>query len=245
MINKEYSDSILVSIIIVVYNTVSTIERAINSVLSQEGQIELLIIDGGSTDGTLDVIGRYEQSLAYWVSGPDRGIYDAMNKGIEKAQGEWLYFLGADDILHKDVLHEIIPVFHNPCLKLVYGSVIYDNAKVVQSSLGYKMLLQNTIHHQAAFYHKSLFEHFRYDTNFKIIADYELNLIAYLKKIYALQIKTNVALCGSGGTSFNTDISLKETNLIRGKHIRGKLNLILSFILRMKYFLHYVLLRKI
>ena len=89
-----------ISIITVSYNAAKTIEQTISSVVNQTYQdIEYIIIDGGSTDGTMDIIRKYEDRIAYWISEPDKGIYDAMNKGIDVATGDYVYFLGADDRL--------------------------------------------------------------------------------------------------------------------------------------------------
>lgn len=87
-----------VSVITVCYNAVSAIQRTILSVLSQTYEnIEYIIIDGKSTDGTLAIIKKYESRIAFWLSEPDNGIYDAMNKAIDKATGEWVLFMNADD----------------------------------------------------------------------------------------------------------------------------------------------------
>ena len=88
----------LITIITVAYNAVKDIENTILSVLNQTyPNIEYIIIDGGSTDGTLDIIKKYEDKISYWVSEPDKGIYDAMNKGTLKATGVWLNFMNAGD----------------------------------------------------------------------------------------------------------------------------------------------------
>ena len=102
-----------ISIITVVYNGASTLEQTILSVLKQTySRIEYIIIDGGSKDGTVDIIKKYQDRIAYWVSEPDEGIYDAMNKGIRHASGDWIYFLGADDILY-NILHCMTTAFVN------------------------------------------------------------------------------------------------------------------------------------
>ncbi|MGP1366243.1 MAG: glycosyltransferase family 2 protein [Schwartzia sp. (in: firmicutes)] len=89
-----------ISIITVSYNAASTIEKTILSVIGQVyPNIEYIVIDGGSPDGTVEIIRKYGEKIAYWVSEPDEGIYDAMNKGIRRATGDYLYFLGADDWL--------------------------------------------------------------------------------------------------------------------------------------------------
>ncbi|MDH5645697.1 MAG: glycosyltransferase, partial [Candidatus Heimdallarchaeota archaeon] len=88
----------LVTIITAVLNGVDTLERTILSVISQSyTNIEYIIIDGGSTDGTIDIIRKYEHAIDCWVSESDTGIYDAWNKGVRLSNGEWIAFLGADD----------------------------------------------------------------------------------------------------------------------------------------------------
>lgn len=87
-----------ISVITVCFNAVDTLERTIESVLGQTySDIEYIIIDGGSTDGTVDIIYKYAERITYWVSEPDKGIYDAMNKGIKVATGEWTNFMNAGD----------------------------------------------------------------------------------------------------------------------------------------------------
>ena len=86
------------SIITVTYNAAPYLERTVLSVLSQSyPDIEYLIIDGQSTDGTVDIIRQYESGIAYWVSEPDKGLYDAMNKGLRRATGDYVWFLNAGD----------------------------------------------------------------------------------------------------------------------------------------------------
>src|SRR5688572_26809863 len=94
-----------VSIITAVYNGDLYLEQTIQSVLAQTyANIEYIVIDGGSKDGTVAILKKYASKLAYWVSEPDKGIYDAWNKGVQAATGEWIAFLGADDLLFPDTI---------------------------------------------------------------------------------------------------------------------------------------------
>ena len=142
----------LISIITVSYNAVKTIEDTIVSVLGQTySNIEYIIIDGGSTDGTLDIIKKYEDKITYWVSEPDKGIYDAMNKGILKATGDYLFFLGADDKITCN-FNDIIHLFKDKNT-VYYGDVLfgeegkkYDGEFNTNKSVSYTHLTLPTIY---------------------------------------------------------------------------------------------------
>lgn len=126
---KSFNDKPLVTVITVVFNGQKSLEQTIQSVLRQScDNVEYIIIDGGSTDGTLDIIQKYEEVIDYWISESDKGIYDAMNKGIDLATGEWINFLNAGDKLYNDNI--LCTVFcKNDVSKyfLIYGdSEIFD-----------------------------------------------------------------------------------------------------------------------
>ncbi|NJL12522.1 MAG: glycosyltransferase [Microscillaceae bacterium] len=100
-----------ISIVTPSYNQGQYIEEAILSVIGQNyPNLEYIIIDGGSTDNTIEIIKKYEKHITYWVSEKDKGIYDAMNKGIDVATGEWIYFLGTDDLLSDNILIKIFQI---------------------------------------------------------------------------------------------------------------------------------------
>ncbi|GAB4036916.1 glycosyltransferase family 2 protein [Spirosoma jeollabukense] len=220
----------LVSIITVVYNAKSTLEDTIESVLGQKQDLfEYWIIDGGSTDGSIDIIQKYENQLAGWISEPDKGIYDAMNKGIDRAKGDWLYFLGADDLLVDGILNKITSQF-KPSLKVVYGDVLYTTGGIMRSHIGVRCLLENRLHHQGAFYHKDLFDEFRYNQKFSVAADYELTLRIYLQKQPTLYIPSIISVFASGG--YSTLGGSADVNAIRGIYLKNPLlNASLSVIL--------------
>lgn len=120
---------IVFSIITVTYNAAPLLERTIKSILGQSeaGNIEFLIIDGGSTDGTVDMIRRYESDLAYWVSEPDKGLYYAMNKGIQKATGDYVWFMNAGDVIHTSATVEKL----TRIAKTEYPDIIYGETNIV------------------------------------------------------------------------------------------------------------------
>ena len=151
-----------ISIITVSYNAVSTIEETILSVIKQSYvNIEYIIIDGGST---------------YWVSEHDNGIYDAMNKGIAYATGDWIYFLGADDLLVRDIINKVYP-YLNLKQGIVYGNVyMIGKQKKYDGKFSSLMLVTRNIPHQATFYSKKIFCNYSYNLEYVYLADYYLNL---------------------------------------------------------------------
>ncbi|NID11654.1 glycosyltransferase family 2 protein [Fibrivirga algicola] len=226
----------LISIITVTYQAGKTLEKSIISVINQKLQFDYIIIDGGSNDETINIINKYCDKISYWVSEPDNGIYDAMNKGLSKASGEWIYFLGADDILEDDALLNIKPYLRYPYL-MVCGDIIFDTGHHVRSFLNNRIWLQNTVHHQATFYKRILFHAFKYDVSYKAIADYELNLKIFVNGYSFLYVPLTLARCKSNGISSQMKISLVETNLIREKFLgKGYNQKLLSSLLRVYYF---------
>ena len=168
-----------ISIITPNYNYGRTVEEAIRSVLLQGyPNLEYIIIDGGSADNSLEIIKRYERWLGYWVSESDEGIYDAINKGIKVASGEWIYVLGSDDILyHNKVLYEAFSDSNNINADIIYGNVFFKySQKKYLGKFNFGKLQRQNICHQAIFFRKKVFKILGlYDTTYKILADYEFN----------------------------------------------------------------------
>ena len=118
------------SIITITYNAVRLVEQTLLNVLSQSyPNIEYIVIDGGSTDGTVDIIRRYESGLAYWVSEPDKGIYDAMNKGLQKATGDYVWFINAGDTLcSSDTVQSVVSKLQK---RKALPDIIYGETNIV------------------------------------------------------------------------------------------------------------------
>ena len=178
----------LISVITVVLNGAKYLEDCILSVIGQTyDHVEYILIDGGSTDGSLDIMKKYEHAIDYWVSEPDRGIYDAMNKGISLSSGDWICVLGADDYLSRnDVLAKMTSHLTgcDSTVKLVYGSVaMIDGNKTlcvigeawskVKESLSHAM----SVPYPGLMHRRSWFERYGlYDTSYRIVSDYEMLL---------------------------------------------------------------------
>lgn len=181
-----------VSVITVCYNAEEFIEQAINSVLKQKYEnIEYIIIDGASTDSTVSIINKYKSKLAFFLSEPDNGMYEAMNKGIAAATGDILYFLNSDDMFYDEyVINKIVNIFqNNKDIELIYGSVFVIRDPLTNDSfirsynhMTKSFFVYDGIYQQAIFYKADLFKKCGYfDENYKIVGDYEWLLRAFYK----------------------------------------------------------------
>ncbi|MCF2491098.1 glycosyltransferase family 2 protein [Dyadobacter sp. CY347] len=178
---EQRDNSPLITIITVVYNAVQTLENTIKSVLDQSYlNIQYIIVDGASTDGTHLILDKYRDKLAKVISEQDSGIYDAMNKGLTHATGDWVYFLGADDILATtDVIQEAVSRFQNPA-KIYYGDTFLKNSnRVYQGEVNARKFFLCNISHQAIFYPQTVYRSNRYDLKYKYFADHIHNLEIY------------------------------------------------------------------
>lgn len=165
-----------ISIVTPSYNQGQFIEETIRSALLQGyPNLEYIIIDGGSTDNSVEIIKKYESWLAYWVSEKDRGVYDAMNKAIKYATGDWLYFLGADDIL-VNCLHKVSSFLRRKDT-IYYGDVYLPHKnKTYAGQFRWHTLVSKNINHQSIFYPRQVFECCSYNLKYSVYADYDLNL---------------------------------------------------------------------
>lgn len=175
----SYPGRPVISVITVVFNGVKDLAATIQSVTNQHyDNVEYLVIDGGSTDGTLDVIRLHDGEIGYWLSEPDSGVYDAMNKAIDKASGDWLLFLGAGDLL-LNCLHKVAPLLCDP-FTVYYGDVYMPGKhRLYDGRFSPHKLSRINIPHQATFYPKALFDEYRFDLRYPILADYDLNIRAF------------------------------------------------------------------
>jgi len=203
-----------VSVLTVVYNNATTISSAIESVLQQSYvDIEFIIVDGGSTDGTLDKISQYRNSIHTLISEPDKGIYDAMNKGLSKASGEIICILNSDDIYSDQfVIQKVVDKFQASNIDGVYGDLHYVDAKDTNVVLRrwisgeYKpdsFLFGWMPPHPSFFVRRDIYEKFGvFNTKLKSAADYELMLrFIHKHKIKIAYIQEVLVKMRSGGVS--------------------------------------------
>ena len=179
----------MISVLVAVFKGAKTLQHCIDSVASQTyPHKELIVVDGGSTDGTRTILERNANKLAYWVSEPDRGIYHAWNKALDRMRGDWICFLGADDYFWSpDVLERFAPILEKayPPTRVVYGQVAIMNqgggemfrAGEGWGTAGKRFTDIMSLAHPGLMHHRSLFEtHGRFDESFQIAGDYELLL---------------------------------------------------------------------
>lgn len=210
-----------ISIITVSFNSLKTIERTIKSVLNQNyKKTEYIIIDGGSTDGTVDIIKKYSQKLFYWISESDNGIYDAMNKGLKKATGEIIGIINSDDWYEIDALNNIAEAFiKNNDVDVIHGILkVYNSNEFVYMYAQPANFLEKTmIEHPTCFIRKSVYNKVgEYDMKYKIAADYDL-LIRIKRDGYKFmlldKVIANFALSGISSDNFKStieDIDIKS-----------------------------------
>ena len=170
------------SVVTINYNNKDGLQRTIQSVVSQTlRNFEYIVIDGGSTDGSQEVIEQYADHIRYWVSEPDKGIYNAMNKGILAAHGEYINFLNSGDFFYDNkVLENTLPYLK---ADIVHGK-IYDQSKeklpyLVDHIPTMYYLYDSSMQHPATFFRKELFKDSLYDENYKIVSDWKF----YIDKI--------------------------------------------------------------
>ena len=188
------TDGPLFSIVIPTFRCAEKLECSIASVLGQPRDLfELIVIDGNSRDDTLDVL-RAHQSDLRWISEPDRGVYDAMNKGIALSTGRYLYFLGAGDCLRENVLTRVVPYLPASKIGFVYGDVFMHDKDVVWDGPWTPDKFRNrTPCQQAIFYDRRIFtRQGLFEQRFKTMADYAMNIRCFgdrrIVKLYINQI---------------------------------------------------------
>ena len=218
MTNKPF-----LTIILPVFNGEKTITGTLGSIHEQTfHNLEVLIMDGGSTDRTVDLVQSLNLPFSMRLfSQRDKGVYDAMNKGIELARGEWVLFLGADDRLHdKDVLKKFFHQ-HEADSDLVYGDILFEKRrKRYAGKFNRWKILDMNISHQAMFYRKELFTRFgKYDLSFPLLADYAFNLQLFarrdVKKQYLPMIVSVFGEEGLSSTSRDPVFKKARTRLVR------------------------------
>ena len=170
-----------ISVITVVYNDVNNIEETILSVLSQSyPNVEYIIIDGDSTDGTIEIIKKYNSRIPYWISEKDEGIYDAMNKGLKYASGDWAIFMNSGDWFYDEtVIEKVFSDKYSSAVGVIYGAVEFRfaNEKIIQQPYSLPHILKGmAFSHQSAFVRTSLLKQSPYNVHFRIVADYEFFL---------------------------------------------------------------------
>ena len=196
------------SVITINFNNRDGLRKTIESVVNQTFKdFEYIIIDGGSTDGSVEVIKEYADRIDYWVSEPDKGIYNAMNKGIDVAKGEYCNFMNSGDVfVNNNILLEIEDLLID--VGIVYGRAVYSDGRMAlerQSDIPDLIhFFSNTISHQASFISAKMLKRYHYDERLRIVSDWKFFVQAFVleqcsyrnvDKIINVQESVGASLC--------------------------------------------------
>ena len=227
---KSYDNKPLISVVTVVHNGEKHLKQTINSVIAQDyDNVEYIIIDGGSTDGTLDIIKKYEDQINYWVSEPDSGIYDAMNKGISLCTGDYIAFLNADDWYPENSIELVV----NASIKLkpdyIFGDMdLYNENVFVGKRKPYKYKYGTPMGHQAFFVKTSLMKESPFDITYKMAADYDFMIKLIKTNHSCIQVNKSLANFRITGASSITNLD-QEYFMIYKEHF-GLLEAIMFYV---------------
>jgi glycosyltransferase involved in cell wall biosynthesis len=191
----------LISVITVSYNAAASIDKCIQSVKNQSFKnYEHIIIDGLSTDGTVNILKAHENDITYWRSEKDTGIYNAMNKAIKYASGQYFLFLGADDELMSGFSEMALLLADPACI--YYGDFIFETLRKAGGKFDAYRFSKACICHQNIFYPKVVFKKYQYNEKYPINADYHLNLKLWADKTIKFEYHPIViAMFSSAGVS--------------------------------------------
>jgi len=222
MDNKELK----ISIITVCLNSERYLERTIKSVIGQTYKnIEYIVIDGGSVDNTHNIVNKYKDKIDCFISEKDAGIYDAMNKGIGLAKGDFLYFLNSDDQIYSaGTIEKAASYLKTRKVDFLYGDMLCHDQngsdiilKRYPKRLNKRFFLRGPLGHSSTFFHRSCFEKVGYfDTRYKISGDYEWYLRGLFNhRLKAQYIEEIVSVFQLGGASRDTKILLSEMKSVQ------------------------------
>lgn len=215
----------LISIITTSTNSEKHIEQTIQSVLSQSyTNIEYIIMDGGSSDGTLDIIQKYSDKIKYCVSEADQGVYDAINKGILHSSGDLVGIIHSDDWYDQNTLNWVVEAYQqNQDAGVFFSdmiSVTESNGKELKIKFLGKMKLKRymSVNHPTCFIKRELYDKYKYDLSYRIAADYDLMLKLYFNGVKFHYINSVLAYHRHGGISSNYK-SVLEAYKVKQKYI--------------------------
>jgi glycosyltransferase involved in cell wall biosynthesis len=211
-------NQITISIIIVTYNAEKDIASCLDSLKKFiDDKTEVIIIDGVSNDNTLGIIKKYSDIISVLISEKDFGIYDAMNKGVKKASGNFIYFLGADDTLAMN-FHDLYSILVDSNT-IYYGDVILKPSnKIYGGKFNTLDIINRNICHQSIFYPKEVFKTYSYGSDFKFMEDYYLNLKLWSSKKYKFQylnaLIANYSIDGLSSMNIDDNFKTKSFKII-------------------------------
>ena len=222
------STAALITVITVVRNGAEVIADCIESVLGQQIEgLEYIIIDGASTDGTPEVIQRYGDAISVCISEPDRGLYDAMNKGLRLARGRYIHFLNADDrFVAPDTLSRLLPQLDESTV--CYGAMIYQEADGLKRRLGSpfswsRELIESHVPQPTLFVPSQLYREVgEFDLNYRIAADYDM-VLRLARRFPVRFVDQPVTLMMAGGISYiHMGQTFKESAMVSIRHGRPR-----------------------